>query len=94
MYFHAKESYAFIAHPVFFLLVFGPGGPFFITKLFWFAGSRTQVGWVYYTSGELDGLTPRLLSCLNRREKAPSAIVLKLAEMSQLHLLCDSKYFY
>ena len=32
-------------------------GPFLLPRLFWFASSRTVVGWVYFTSGELDGLT-------------------------------------
>ena len=42
----------------FFLLLFLVlVGPFFLPKVFWFACSRPAVGWVYYTSGELDGLT-------------------------------------
>jgi len=42
----------------FFLLLFLVlVGPFFGPKVFWFACSRTVVGWVYFTSGELDGLT-------------------------------------
>ena len=32
-------------------------GPFLMPKLFWFACSRTAAGRVYFTSGELDGLT-------------------------------------
>jgi hypothetical protein len=32
-------------------------GPFLLPKVFGFACSRTAVGWVYYTSGELDGLS-------------------------------------
>jgi hypothetical protein len=46
-----------ISRSRFFLLLFLVlVGPFFLPKLFWFAGSRTVVGWVYYTSGELDNL--------------------------------------
>jgi hypothetical protein len=41
----------------FFLLLFLVlVGPFFLPKLFWFASSRTVVGWVYFTSGEMDDL--------------------------------------
>ena len=40
----------------FLLLFFVLVGPFFLPKLCWFACSRTVVGWVYFTSGEMDDL--------------------------------------
>src|ERR1700733_9190432 len=53
-----QKSLMLLARSRFLLLLFLVlVGPFFLPKLFWFACSRTALGWVYFTSGELDGLT-------------------------------------
>ncbi len=49
-------------------------GPFFLPKLYWFAVSRTAVGWVYYTSGELDGLAGTKKSLIIRFSRGKDTI--------------------